>query len=105
MRARSVIREALSHSSPYVYGFYNRKSRSDRHSREFTPKDVRLVLESAGFKVVKLFTANMWTTTDEQFLAELDHTGVSRDLRGDNIFAVGRKMSAQIERYPYQLYD
>jgi glycosyltransferase involved in cell wall biosynthesis/SAM-dependent methyltransferase len=99
------IREALAGSSPYIYGSYNRKSRSDRHSREYTPKDVRLALESAGFKVVKLFTADLWQATDERFLTELDHTGVPRDLRGDNIFAVGRKMSAQTERYPELLYD
>jgi hypothetical protein len=66
---------------------------------------VGLALESAGLKIVKMFTADLWQATDERFLTELDHTGVSRDLRGDNIFAVGRKMSSQTERYPELLYD
>lgn len=99
------IQEAMAGSSPYIYGSYNRQSRTDRHSREYTPKDVRLALEAAGFKVVRLFTKNLWHQTDEQFLRWLDHTGVPSELRGDNIFVVGRKASAQIERYPDRLYD
>jgi len=95
----------MAGSSPYIYGSYNRQSRTDRHSREYTPKDVRLALEAAGFKVIRLFTKNLWHQTDEQFLRWLDHTGVPSELRGDNIFAVGRKASAQIERYPDRLYD
>ena len=99
------IQEAMAGSSPYIYGSYNTRSRADRHSREYTPKDVRLALEAAGFKVVTLFTENLWHETDEGFLRSLDHTGVPRELRGDNIFAVGRKMSQEIERYPERLYD
>ena len=99
------IQEAMAGSSPYIYGSYNTRSRADRHSREYTPKDVRLALEAAGFKVVTLFTENLWHQTDEGFLRSLDHTGVPRELRGDNIFAVGRKMSQEIERYPDRLYD
>jgi glycosyltransferase involved in cell wall biosynthesis/SAM-dependent methyltransferase len=97
--------KALAGNSPYVYGEYNLKSRADRHSREYTPMDVRNALESAGFKVIKLFTKDLWSGTDEGFLRWLDQTGVPRELRGDNIFAVGRKASAQIERYPDGLYD
>lgn len=99
------VQEVMAGSSPYIYGSYNLKGRADRHSREYTPKDVRLTLESAGFKVIKLFTENLWHDTDEGLLRMLDQTGVARDQRGDNIFAVGRKMSDQIERYPDRLYD
>jgi glycosyltransferase involved in cell wall biosynthesis/SAM-dependent methyltransferase len=99
------IKEAMSGSSPYIYGSYNVKSRADRHSREYTPSDVRLVLESAGFKIVKLFSEDLWHETDESFLKWLDHTGVPRTLRGDNIFAVGRKLSDQVDRYPDLIYD
>jgi SAM-dependent methyltransferase len=44
------IKEAMAGSSPYIYGSYNLKSRADRHSREYTPSDVRLILEASGFK-------------------------------------------------------
>jgi glycosyltransferase involved in cell wall biosynthesis/SAM-dependent methyltransferase len=99
------IQEAMAGSSPYIYGSYNLQGRADRHSREYAPKEVRLALESAGFKVTRLFTKDLWHKTDEELLRRLDQTGVPRELRGDNIFAVGRKASAQIERYPDRLYD
>ncbi|MCI0390379.1 MAG: methyltransferase domain-containing protein [Acidobacteria bacterium] len=99
------IREALSGSSPYIYGLYNRQNPADRHSREYTFKDVRTALEASGFKVVNLFTANIWHEADEEFMRWLDQSGVPRELRGDNIFAVGRKLSTQFDRYPDGLYE
>ena len=99
------IKEAMAGSSPYIYGSYNLKSRADRHSREYTPSDVRLILEASGFKVIKLFSEDLWHETDERFLEWLDHTGVPRSLRGDNIFAVGRKLSEQFDRFPELIYD
>ncbi|MGH9935194.1 MAG: glycosyltransferase, partial [Blastocatellia bacterium] len=92
------VQEALAGRSPNIYSLYNRQSPADRHSREYTPADVRVAMEAAGFKVLKLFTENVWHKTDEEFLAWLDHTDVPRELRGDNIYAVGRKQSAQIDR-------
>jgi len=99
------LQESLGGRSPYIYGLYNRKNPADRHSREYTPVDVRTVMESAGFKLLRLFTENVWHQTDEEFLRRLDQTGVPRDLRGDNIFAVGRKQSRRIDRFPHELYD
>ncbi|MFN0124051.1 MAG: glycosyltransferase [Blastocatellia bacterium] len=100
------IGKALSGNSPYVYGEYNLKSRADRHSREYTPNDVRIVMESAGFKVEQLFTKDLWCRTDQPFVDWLSRTtSVPATLRGDNIFAVGRKMSAVFERYPDGIYD
>jgi SAM-dependent methyltransferase len=99
------VQEALAGRSPNIYNLYNLQSPADRHSREYTPSDVRIAFEAAGFKVIKLFTENVWHETDEDFLQWLDHTGVPRELRGDNIYAVGRKQSDQIDRYPHELYD
>ncbi|MCG3163976.1 MAG: hypothetical protein JMDDDDMK_05435 [Acidobacteria bacterium] len=99
------VQEALAGRTPIFYSLYNRQSPADRHSREYTPAEVRTALECAGFKVIKLFTENNWRKTSDEFLAWLDHTDVPRELRGDNIFAVARKQSAQIERYPAELYE
>ena len=99
------IKEAMAGSSPYIYGSYNRTSRADRHSREYAPNDLKVAFKSAGFKLLKLFSEDLWQETDAAFLQSLDHTGVPRNLRGDNLFAVGRKMSTQFERYPESLYD
>lgn len=99
------IGKALAGNSPYVYGEYNPKSPGDRHSREYTPNDIKIALNAAGFKTIKLFTKDLWAQTDEAFLQWLDQTTVPRELRGDNIFAVGRKISEQFDRYPDGLYD
>lgn len=99
------IGKALSGNSPYVYGEYNPKSPGDRHSREYAPSEIKLALNAAGFKTVKLYTKDLWAQTDESFLRFLDQSGVPRELRGDNIFAVGRKQSLQFDRYPDGLYD
>jgi glycosyltransferase involved in cell wall biosynthesis/SAM-dependent methyltransferase len=97
--------KALAGNSPYVYGEYNPKSPGDRHSREYAPSEVKVALNAAGFKVVRLYTRDLWCKMDEPFLRSLDATGVPRSLRGDNIFAVGRKMSTIFDRYPDGLYD
>jgi glycosyltransferase involved in cell wall biosynthesis/SAM-dependent methyltransferase len=103
------IQAALRGRSPYIFGHYNRENLyyglSDRHNREYTPEDVRIALEAAGFEVVKLFTRDTWNKPGPEVLQLLKTTNVPLDLRGDNIFAVGRKVSAHIERYPEQLYD
>jgi hypothetical protein len=102
------IGKSLAGNSPYVYGEYNPKSPGDRHSREYAPSEIRLALNSAGFKVTKLYTKDLWAQTDEPFLRWLEQIaggGVPRELRGDNIFAVGRKLSTQFDRFPDGLYD
>ena len=99
------IESVLGGNSPYIYGQYNRRSPADRHAREYTPEDVRVALEAGGFEVIRLLTKNIWHDPPEDLLARLDRTGISRDLRGDNIFAVGRKLTRRIERFPRELYE
>lgn len=103
------IQEILKGRSPYIYGNYNRENinygLSDRHNREYTPEDVRIVLESGGFEVAELFTKDTWNTPGPEVMKLLEKTGVPLEMRGDNIFAVGRKISAHIERYPHRIYD
>lgn len=99
------VQEVLGGHSPYIYGHYNRVNPSDRHHREFTPEDVRVALESAGFKVLRLFTKDVWNRPVPEVLKLLAQTKVPLDLRGDNIFSVARKASTRVERYPQRLYD
>jgi hypothetical protein len=66
---------------------------------------VKVVLEASGFEVIKLFTRDTWNAPGPEVLQLLATTNVPLEMRGDNIFAVGRKISSHIERYPKQLYD
>jgi glycosyltransferase involved in cell wall biosynthesis/SAM-dependent methyltransferase len=99
------IREAICGSSPYIYGLHNIENPTDRHMREYTFKDVSRAFVSSGFKVINLLTSDIWYQVPEDFMRQLDDSGVPRKLRGDTIFAVGRKLSTMYERYPKELYD
>lgn len=99
------VQEVLAGHSPYIYGHYNRVNPADRHHREYTPEDLQIALESAGFKVVSLFTKDVWNRPVPGVVKLLEQTKVPLDLRGDNIFAVARKASTRVERYPARLYD
>ncbi len=79
-----------------------------RHNREYTPREVVHLLEDSGFEVVLLETGpfrdepkpeHAWV---KHLLARYK---VSEGLRGDGIYAVGRKKSAVRERYPGWLYQ
>jgi SAM-dependent methyltransferase len=79
-----------------------------RHNREYTPREIVLLLRDAGFETVRLDTG--------EFREELhpEHGWVEHllnqyqlppELRGDGIYAVGRKSGVVRERYPDWLYS
>ena len=70
-----------------------------------TPDWARVALEYAGFKVIKLFTESNWGKTNGEIRPWPDQNDAPREPRGGDIFAVARKQSDQIERYPLELYD
>lgn len=79
-----------------------------RHNREYTPKEIMLLLLDSGFKVTLLETGpfreepkpeHAWV---RHLLARYE---LAQDLRGDGIYAVGRKVGAVRERYPAWLYQ
>jgi SAM-dependent methyltransferase len=79
-----------------------------RHNREYTPREIRQLFLDAGFEVTLLETGPFreaprpelgWVThLLERYLLDTE-------LRGDGIYAVGRKAGAVRERYPVWLYS
>ena len=79
-----------------------------RHNREYTPKEIALLLLDSGFEVTQLETgAFRDEPKPEHAWVEhlLDRYDLSRELRGDGIYAVGRKTGPVRERYPSWLYQ
>ncbi len=79
-----------------------------RHNREYTPREVRDLLENSGFEVAVLETgAFREQPAPELAWVEnlLERYILARELRGDGIYAVGRKTGAVRERYPAWLYS
>ena len=78
-----------------------------RHNREYTPREMHQLLENAGFTVTLLETGPFRETPRPEYgwvLQLLERYELPNDLRGDGIYAVGRKTGAVRERYPAWLY-
>ena len=79
-----------------------------RHAREYTPKELGRLLEDAGLEVTLLETGPFREEPKPEFAWVehlLDRYLLSTDLRGDGIYAVGRKVRPVRERYPAWLYS
>ncbi|MBZ5574931.1 MAG: glycosyltransferase [Acidobacteriia bacterium] len=79
-----------------------------RHNREYTPREIRQLLENSGFEVTLLETGEFRDAPHPE-LAWVSHLlkryWLDTELRGDGIYAVGRKTGPVRERYPAWLYS
>ncbi|MBL8221448.1 MAG: glycosyltransferase [Bryobacterales bacterium] len=107
LRAISAI---LQGYHPGFFPQYLKPSATDeaRHNREYTPKEIMLLFLDAGFEMTLLETGpfrdlprpeNNWI---EHLLGRYL---LPTDLRGDGIYAVGRKTGEVKQRYPSWLYS
>jgi SAM-dependent methyltransferase len=81
--------------------------RDPRHAREYAPRDVQTLFESAGFEVVRLETGPYLErkSLEYQWVRHLlARYELPQDHREDSIFCVGRKTGPVRERYPAALY-
>ncbi len=79
-----------------------------RHNREYTPREVKLLFENSGFEVLRLETGEFRDEPHPEFgwVRHLLQTyWLGTDLRGDGIYALGRKTGPVRERYPGWLYS
>ena len=79
-----------------------------RHAREYTPQEVRRLLETSGLEVTLLETGPFREEIKpEHAWVEhlLERYLLTREHRGDGIYAVGRKVGPVRERYPAWLYS
>jgi glycosyltransferase involved in cell wall biosynthesis len=79
-----------------------------RHNREYTPREIHLLLHYAGFDVVLLETGPFRERPNPELLwveRLLEQLSLDTSLRGDGIYAVGRKNSPVLDRYPSWLYS
>ncbi|HXM42606.1 MAG TPA: methyltransferase domain-containing protein [Bryobacteraceae bacterium] len=78
-----------------------------RHNREYTPKEIERLLLNSGFTVTLLETGPFRQTPRPEegwVLNLLEQFGLPRDLRGDDIYVVGRKTGTVHARFPDWLY-
>lgn len=78
-----------------------------RHNREYSPKEIYHLFWESGLEVSKLETGEFLDQPhpEQHFVRHLlDHYKLPNDLRGDGIYAVGRKVGPLRNRYPNWLY-
>ncbi len=109
LRAISAI---LQGYHPGFFAAYIKPSDSGlveaRHNREYTPKEIGRLLLDGGFEPLLLETGpfrDQPKPEHEWVLHLLDRYKLSTELRGDGIYAVGRKKGPPRERYPAWLYN
>jgi glycosyltransferase involved in cell wall biosynthesis/SAM-dependent methyltransferase len=78
-----------------------------RHNREYTPQEIRQLMENSGFTITLLETGPFRQTPRPEegwVLNVLERFELPKELRGDDIYVVGRKTGAVRQRYPDWLY-
>ncbi|HEY7334796.1 MAG TPA: methyltransferase domain-containing protein [Bryobacteraceae bacterium] len=79
-----------------------------RHAREYTPGEIRKLLENSGFEVTLLETGPFRDEPKPEYAWVehlLDRYYLTKEHRGEGIYAVGRKIGPVKARYPAWLYS
>jgi glycosyltransferase involved in cell wall biosynthesis/SAM-dependent methyltransferase len=79
-----------------------------RHAREYTPREIHHLLTDSGFAVERLETGEFLDKPrpEERWVIHLlERYQLSKELRGDGIYVVGRKTGPVRKRYPAWLYE
>jgi SAM-dependent methyltransferase len=79
-----------------------------RHNREYVPMEVQHLLTDSGFEILRLETGEFLEEPHPEFgwiNHLLDRYRVHRTLRGDGIYALGRKIGPLKQRWPEWLYS
>jgi len=110
--ATAVARTLEQSGNPQLYSKYaDPRGASSReevgHMREYTPAELREVLEAAGFEIVHLFTrtAPGYGAAHARIIPLLQLLGYPTELRGEQMFCVARKSAPGTARYPSFLYE
>ncbi len=78
-----------------------------RHNREYAPREIQQLMECSGFALALLETGEFRDAPHPEFawvLHLLRRYRLETELRGDGIYAVGRKTGPVTDRYPGWLY-
>jgi glycosyltransferase involved in cell wall biosynthesis/SAM-dependent methyltransferase len=104
------IAAVLQGFHPQLFSTYLRPKEGEtdaRHHREYTCLEIRQLFENSGFEVTLLETGPFRDEPKPEFAwveHMLDRYMLAKDLRGEGIYAVGRKTGPVRERYPSWLY-
>jgi SAM-dependent methyltransferase len=111
--SRRAISAVLQGYHPSFFPAYIRPRRQGeeaeaRHNREYVPMEIQHLLTDAGFETIRLETGEFLDEPHPEH-GWVDHLleryRVHQTLRGDGIYALGRKTGPMRERWPAWLYS
>jgi SAM-dependent methyltransferase len=108
---RSFVR-VMRGNHPFLWSQYSMLGHRDRHNREYTPEEIRSLLEAAGYEIVNLMTRDgaygpsgrpliRWAA-NAALSAVTFATGrfIPPSMRGESTFALARKRGPITNRFP-----
>jgi SAM-dependent methyltransferase len=112
----SIIK-ILKGQNPYTFPIFTKEPSRDRHNREYVSEEIKEVLKAAGYEIVIFKTKNIYNTNKKKktiaisLLNSLLWLGsilsfklIEASDRGESIFALAKKTSDVVDRYPSFLY-
>lgn len=96
-----ALRSLLAGGHPYLWSQFHRSASPDRHNREYTPDEIRVMLRASGLSDDGVGTHDVWGNYGDDAFKRF---GASSEDRGDIIVALARKVSLPNERHPAALY-
>ena len=101
--ARNLIRMLTMLSPGEHPAFRPAKAPGARHNREWTPREVSIALEAAGYEIVRLEARMISGHGPWLSLERLTHViAMLSPLRGDHIYALARKVAGVRDRFPVE---
>lgn len=97
------INKILNGYEPYFYMQYQKKGTLYRHNYEYSIHSLSAVLNAAGFDG-KVWTEDSFEDPIISIPLALMHLNYRIENCGDNIFAVMKKVSGVVDRYPKAIY-
>ncbi|MDM7987065.1 MAG: methyltransferase domain-containing protein [Smithella sp.] len=105
LRYENVIKLILGKNIQDHYSGYGAYG---RHNREYTPRELRLLVESLGYRVERLYTKVTGSINIEGFSIKKFRRLIqllTTKNRGSNIFLLARKVSDAAYAYPRWLFE
>ena len=109
---RAIASVLLGYHPGFFHAYVNPRQPGEdveaRHNREYTPREIERLLATSGFEVTLLETGEFRDLPHPEYAWVrhlLDRYRLDTRLRGDGIYAVGRKTGPVKERRPGWLYS
>lgn len=99
-----IVWSVLSGYRPHFFMQYKKDRGLYKHNFEHDSYTVTKMLEGAGFSIEKLSTIDCFAPQVPEAIKLLAENGFPTEGRGDNIFALAKKVGAVKDRYPDGVY-